>query len=389
MDPTAAFVIVVAIALLGLVVWWLQVWVPRRVAWRDVVHEGIPARVADGLVLQHDDGRTVWGSRGYAIYRSIDGMDFTRVARVRPPAGEAWGGYLKVLRRVFGYQELVEVLPLDDDRLVVFAAGHVHRIDVASRRSRRTHRLRYFGRGRGRGLMAFGVTRDLEGNLYYAEYVTESGDRPTGIWKSTDDGEHWLLAYEFQPEAIRHVHAIQCDPHDGALWIGTGDRDEHCFVGVSRDGAATFEWVGHGRQLHRTCAFAFFPDGVLWAMDADFEQNHVLWWDRAGRSIAPTGELPDATYYATRVDDERVLLGLAQGVAEAWIARRGADRAGSARRWIGWDVPPSPPRRGPSRGVRLARGDARAGRHLHLNPLRTTHHEAAIYRIARTELQAE
>lgn len=377
-------IVVAVLVLLAPVAWWVEVRTPRRIPWRDTSHDGVPAALADGLVLQHDDGSSVWASRGYSIYRSVDGGDFRRTARIRPPFGEPWGGLLRTLRRVFGYQELVELLPLNEHRLLVFSAGWIHVLDLRTGRARRTHQLRYFGRGKGRGLMAFGLTRDLDGALYFAEYVTESGDRPTGIWKSTDDGEHWALCYEFAPTDIRHVHAVQCDPHDGALWIGTGDRDEHCFVGVSRDGGATFEWAGHGRQIHRTCAFAFFSDAVVWGMDADFEQNHVVRWVRDGGAVTVDGELPDATYYASRVDDDRLLLGVCQGVAQVWVA----DRSGSAVQWLDWSVPGTPPKRGPSPGVRLARGDNRSGTHLHVNPLRTDAHEAAILRFERSALPA-
>jgi hypothetical protein len=374
--------IVVVLLVLAGVVWIVEVRTPRRVGWDDVVHGDASGRIADGLVLQHDDGHSVWATRGYSIYRSEDGADFRRVARIRPPLGEPWGGYLRSLRRVFGYQELVELLPLDDDRLLVLSGGFVHLLDLRSGRARRTHELRYFGRGKGRGLMAFGLCRDLRGALYFAEYVTESGDRPTGIWKSTDDGESWSLSYEFAPTDIRHIHAVQCDPHDGALWIGTGDRDEHCFVGRSTDGGASFEWVGHGKQIHRTCAFAFFDDAVVWGMDADFEPNHVIRWHRASGKVTVDGDLPDATYYASRISDDHLLLGVAQGVAQVWVA--GVD--GRAVRWLDWSVPDAPPKRGPSPGVRLARGDASHGRFVHVNPLRTNAHEASIYRIAREQL---
>ena len=102
----------------------------------------------------------------------------------------------------------------------------------------------------------------------------------------------------------------------------TGDRDEHCFIGRSGDGGRTFEWVGHGAQVHRTCAFVGFEDLVLWATDADFEQNHVVRWHRTTGAVTVDAELPDVTYYATRVDRERALLGLAQGVAQVWVAHR-------------------------------------------------------------------
>lgn len=375
--------VVVALLLAGLWAW--QVRTPRTIRWEDVEHEGVTGRVAPGLVLQHDDGHTVWASRGYSIYRSERGGPFRRVAKVRPPWGEPWGGYVAGLRAMFGYQELLELLPLGDDDLLVVSGGWVQLVDLGSGRVRRTHELRYFGRGKGRGLMAFGLCRDLEGALYFAEYVTESGDRPTGIWKSTDDGATWALCYEFAPTDIRHVHAVQCDPFDGSIWIGTGDRDEHCFVGRSEDGGATFEWVGTGRQIHRTCSFAFFADEVVWGMDADFEQNHVIRWERAGGVGAELGvhaELPDATYYAAKVSDDHALLGVAQGVAQVWVAAR----YGSAVKWLDWSVPSEPPRRGPSPGVRLARGDHAGAEFVHVNPLRTDAHEASIFRFERTDV---
>ena len=105
-------------------------------------------------------------------------------------------------------------------------------------------------------------------------------------------------------------------------------------------------------------------------------------WQRGTGEVTVDSELPDVTYYATRADGERALLGLAQGVAQVWVAYKD----GSAEPWLDWPVSAEPPRRGPSPGVRLARGDSQAGEHLHLNPLRTTAHEAAIFRFARTDL---
>ncbi len=168
----------------------------------------------------------------------------------RPPFGEPWGGYLRSLRRVFGYQELLELWPLDEQTLLVFAGGWVHVLDLRTGGARRTLRLRWYGRGRGRGLMAFGLDRAADGTLYFAEYVTEPGDRSTGLWRSRDAGERWELAFEFEPGRVRHIHAVHCDG-DGRCGSAPATATSTAswpFV----DGGSTFEWVGHGAQIHRT-----------------------------------------------------------------------------------------------------------------------------------------
>jgi hypothetical protein len=340
---------------------------------------GIPATFADGLVLQHDDGHTVWATRGFAIYRSQDGEAFERIFRVRPRPGRAWGGYLASLRSRFGYQELVELLPLGDDRFVVFAAGVIHRIDLRGKVVERTHRLRYFGRGKGRGLMAFGVTTDSTGAIYFGEYTTEPGAHPICIWTSSDSGRTWRQAFEFPAGTVRHIHTVQFDPYTNAIWVGTGDRDDHCYVGISDDGARSFRWVAQGTQSCRTCGFVFFPDIVLWGMDTGNEPNHLISLHREEGKIESLAPLPDVTYYHRKLDESRALLGLAEHAAEIWIA----NAEGHARRWLGWSVP-SEASNGPSPGVRLARGDADTGtgEFVHVNPIRTVEHEAAIFRIA-------
>ncbi|MCZ4497349.1 MAG: hypothetical protein JWM25_1934 [Thermoleophilia bacterium] len=378
--PSIALLLVGVLVAAALLVWAVEIRTPRRIRWSAATLAGSGAASAPGLVLQHAEGTTVWATRAYSIYRSSDGGPFERVARVRPAWGEAWGGYLRSLRRTFGYQELVELWPLDDDRLVVFAGGHVHRLDLRAGTRERGFELRYFGRGRGRGLMAFGLDRTADGTFYFAEYVTESGNRPTGVWRSRDDGATWQLAYEFDAGTVRHIHAVHGDPRDGSVWIGTGDRDEHSFVGRSTDGGDSYEWVGRDAQLYRTCAFASFDASVIWAMDADFEQNHVLAWDRATQTVTTGSELPDVTYYARRQDDQHALLGLAQGVAEVWVA----DAQARAVPWLSFPVTGVPPNRGPSPGVRLARGTG--GDDVYVNPLRTIDHESTIFRLAARDM---
>jgi hypothetical protein len=363
------------------IVWFRELRTPRKVHWRPTAIDGVPASFADGLVLQHDDGRTVWATRGFAVYRSRDGEPFERIFRVRPRPGKAWGGYLASLRSHFGYQELVELLPRGDERFVVFAAGDVHYVDLRAGVKERTHRLRYFGPGKGRGLMAFGLTDDPQGAIYFGEYTTEPGAHPVCVWKSADEGRTWQKTFEFPAGTVRHIHTVQFDPYEGAIWVGTGDRDEHCYVGTSHDGAGSFRWVVQGTQKCRTCGFAFFPDVVLWGMDTGREPNRLIRLQRDQGTIESHAQLPDATYYHRKLDENRALLGLAQHVAEVWVA----NAEGDACRWLGWSVPPRP-HHGPSPAARLGRGGAEgaAGEFVHVNPIRTVEHETAIFRIPKS-----
>jgi hypothetical protein len=229
--------------------------------------------------------------------------------------------------------------------------------------------------------MAFGLTRDQKGAIYFGEYTTQPGAHPICIWKSSDDGRTWHKAFEFPAGTVRHIHAVQLDPYDGGVWMATGDRDNECYVGVSHDGAASFRWVTQGAQTVRTCGFVFFPDGVLWGMDADHEPNRLIRLHRESETIDPQAALPGVTFYHRKLDEDRALLGLARQVAEIWVASVGGD----ACRWLSWSVH-QPSRPGPGAGVRLGRGVAEGADDgfVHVNPIRTVEHEATIFRIPKS-----
>jgi hypothetical protein len=362
-----------------------EVSTPERVAWEPAPLQGLPAERARDLVLQQEEPGVVWASRGYSVYRSEGGAPFEKVFTLVPRFGEAWAGYFSTLRRRFGYQELVELLPVRRDLLVVFGGGDVFRVDLARGTQERVHRLRYFGRGRGRGLMAHGLTRDGNGALYYGEYSTAPSEErlPIGIWRSDDEGRTWTLAFEFAPGAVRHVHAVQWDPVQHGVWVGTGDTDGESRVGFSLDQARSFRWVAEGSQSARLCSLLFLPGAVIWGMDAEHSPNQAMRWPRERQQAEPIpgSALPGPTYYAQRVGAGGGLIGLAELDAAVFWLSPGAAPA----KLLQWTMP-RPPRPGPHAGVRLARGEPSEPSFLLVNPLRTEEDEAAIYRLPRQPL---
>lgn len=352
---------------------------PASVAWRPHDLQGYQSERADGLVLQHETASAVFATQGYSIYRSTEGGPFERIFTLRVPIGEAWGGYSKVLRSWFGYQELVEVLPLNPTVLLAFAGGEVARIDLQHGTQEPVHRLRYFGRGEGRGVMAHGLAITSSGTVFYGEYPTAPGRdlRTIRLWRATDEGRRWEVAYEFSAGEVRHIHAVQWDPYDHGIWIGTGDRDEGSRLGVSHDDGRSFHWVGQGSQDYRLCSLLFLKSSIGWGMDADRSPAYVLRWRRSNRSVEPrAGRLAGPAFYSSAVGPSLGLIGLAEHAAAVWML----GERGEPVPWLEWTLP-NPPRRGPHPGVRLTRGDSAGRPFVYLNPLRTQEDEAVIYRI--------
>jgi len=370
------------IAALGAVV--LALWAvtdlvtPRTVAWEDTLLSGLRVERAEGLVIQDRMGDVTWATMGFSIYRSVGDAPFERVHTLFPSPSEAWAGYSATFRRSFRYQELVELMAVSDHELVAFAGGEVFRVDLATGTDERVHRLRYYGRGVGRGLMPHGLTRDDTGAIYYGEYPTgRLGPGSTvRIYRSADEGRSWQVAHEFPARFVRHVHAVQWDPYGQALWVATGDRDSESRVGYSTDGGRTFRWIGSGSQRFRAVSLLFQPERVAWAMDAPRVDSRIVTWHRAtGRIELSEDVLASPGYYARTIDAFRGVVTLAEREATVLLVE-----GAQSRTLFHWAVQPDPSRPHPS--VRLMRSSTPADPDaMILNPLRTETEGAAVYRV--------
>ncbi len=349
---------------------------PERVEWVDAHAPHCRASKAEGLVLQEENGDAVWATRGYDIYRSLGGGPFERIAAVRPPFGEPWLGYLSELRALFGYQELVEAIPLAPNLVLAFAGGAIFRLDLARHTQERVLTLRYFGPGKGRGVMSR-IAIDDAGRIFFGEYVNEAGPHSVRVWRGEDQGRRWIVAHEFAPGEVGHIHGLQWNGDTHTLWLMTGDADSESGIGYSTNGGEQFEWLGRGQRF-RACSLLFLGESVVWATDTDEKQ--LLSWSSATHAVRQIRELPAQSLYAETLDATRGLVALSNWDAAALLVTGD----GLVRKVAQFN--PIEIEGHPFAGIRLARGRPPARDWIYLNPLRTVEEEAAIYRFPVTDL---
>lgn len=376
----SAIVIAAAGGFALLVLAFQDIRTPNAVVWTPLDVGGHFLERAGGLVVQERRDGVLWASDGFSIYRSEGDQGFLKVHVVRPPFGSAWLAHSRTFRRLLGFEEAIEVFPLDRDRLLVFVGGEVQRVDLASGKTEVVHRLRYYGRGEGRGVMPFGITADDQGRVYYGEYMTRrlSEGETVALFRSDEDGGNFEIVYEFPAIVVRHIHGVQWDPYGDVLWMATGDGDEQSRVGYSKDFGKTFLWVGQGRQDFRAVNFVFAEDHVAWLSDTIQTPARAFRWHRDNWEIQSSpGHLPGHGHFLQAIGDGFSIGTTAEEVASLWL--------------IGPELDMEPIMEWPKNGasmtgfstIRLARGSMEADDRIHFSPLRVTDEGPVIYRLAK------
>ena len=102
-----------------------------------------------------------------------------------------------------------------------------------------------------------------------------AGTADGGVWRSTDQGQHWTPLFDSMPSLS--IGALAVDPADGSLWVGTGEanlsQDSYAGTGVYRsaDDGASFQRVGDDAAgnnplvSHTVFRIAFDPSGNAYA----------------------------------------------------------------------------------------------------------------------------
>lgn len=250
-----------------------------------------------------------WASRGYDLLQA----DLADPELTWRPAGRI---PTSLLRRAASRSNLAGqalrlgvhgLLPLSSGALLASVSGRLLRSDDG-RVWEPVLQYEGFRKPARQGLLA-----DHNGRVWVAQYaLNPARNIPIRLWRSDDDGRTFQVGHCFEPGRVRHIHFIQLDPHDGSLWMGTGDRDQESALYRSSDGGGTWTAVGQGSQQWRAIALAFREDAVIWGTDAGLDAakygNRIMRLDRQTGQVSEGPALQGPVHGITTTADGGVLM---------------------------------------------------------------------------------
>jgi hypothetical protein len=267
---------------------------------------GLPCLQADDLLVQgHDSEGNLWATRGMVAYQLLKG-DSKFIRQYHIPTGLSifWLRNFSVVRRVTLRPECVELLPMSDGEACAMSAGRMWYRPANGEDFEETLTLPHYGifTGQGQGVRNDGLVRLNDGTILLGEYFRNDERTNVRIYSSKDNGKTWQVAYNFRPDQIRHVHAIQQDSYSEKAWICTGDENWESMVAWTSNGGKTLNPIGQGSQIWRVCQLAFTEEALLWGTDTGSAAvSGIYRWDRTTHKLTKLVDVPGEMFYATRL----------------------------------------------------------------------------------------
>lgn len=137
--------------------------------------------------------------------------------------------------------------------------------------------------------------KGFEDGVYFGEYYKNDAIEPINVYHRIGE-DRWDVAYTFQKGAIKHVHNIIPDSYRQCVWIMTGDFGDAAAIWKATDGFKKVERVVFGEQKWRGCVGFAIPEGLLYATDTPFSDNHIFLLKPNG-SVETIGDLSGSCIY--------------------------------------------------------------------------------------------
>ena len=173
--------------------------------------------------------------------------------------------------------------------------------------------LEVFSDFQGRRPLRMGICQDHMGRIYFGEYLVNRERKTIQLWRSDDDALSWHPVFIWPSGTIAHIHFVQFDPYEQAIWVGTGDEDHEIQLLRSHDGGLNFVLVGGGGQMWRAASLLFTSKAVFWGTDIGIDHNNqpnfIMKLERTQPSPQKIMQIMGPVYYSTRLIDGTLVIG--------------------------------------------------------------------------------
>ncbi|WP_185234560.1 hypothetical protein [Teredinibacter franksiae] len=224
--------------------------------------------------------------------------------------------------------------------------------------------------------------------LYFGEYTKGPHPKKMRIFRGSNDGLSWGVAYQFPAGQIYHVHSIEWDQYRQRFWVSTGDADSESHIFYTADNFRTLELLGGGSQDWRAVSLLVQESRLVWGSDDGRNNSFVFEWDFTQKRLNGLAKIGNPASYIGALADGTLLVsttyiplteygktGDAEPEAALWASRNG-------QKWQKvYTLPAAADLSGDKRPqFRLPGGDASLP-HAYVTPLYTREHDFSVLKL--------
>lgn len=231
---------------------------------KDIVYNGrkILAVTNEGLIA----------SNGYKLYyKAFESGKWSRYGRINDGINSLFASF--ALSRRLTRAEISKFYRLKDGTELCVARKGIFRRDSGCKEFEKVFNV-------VRGSRPMFLCEDVDSSVYFGEYFQNMEKQAVYVYGSHDYGKTWEIVKTFAEGNINHIHGIYMDPFTKNLWLATGDRENECIIGYTKDGFKSFTEVFRGGQEYRTCVLFFYKDFIVFGTDSQYQQNELKMFDR-------------------------------------------------------------------------------------------------------------
>lgn len=246
-------------------------------------------KIISGYYVLYAKDDLLYAAKGYRIFKSMDNGDtWVKDGYLQDLKYGLIANFNRLLSRLFRAQVTNLIVLEDGTRIAAAKKG----IFVAQKNE--TTYKKTFEITRGNRPMNF--CEDKNHNIYFGEYFSNRNRDEVYIYKSEDFGKSWKVCYTFPKGSIRHVHGIFYDEYEDSIWFTTGDFDEECIIGNTKDEFKTINIFKQGAQKYRAVVLLFFKDFIVYGTDTEHEKNYIYKLNRADGKETCLNELQGSVF---------------------------------------------------------------------------------------------